>query len=71
LGFSSTFKEPNIFMAAFIIVNLIIAIVVDAMNTKEEDIIIEAVHSTEDKTVLDIQKLRDDIKALQALMIKG
>lgn len=69
-----TFFVPFIFMATFIIVNLIIAIVVDAvneMNTKEEDTIIEAVCSTEDKTVLEIQKLRDDIKVLQALIIKG
>ena len=68
------FFVPFIFMATFIIVNLIIAIVVDAMNemnAQEEETIIDVVHSTEDKTVQEIQKLRNDIKALQALILKG
>ena len=68
------FFVPFIFMATFIIVNLIIAIVVDAMNemnAQEEDNIIEAVHSSEDGTMLEIQQLRHDIKELQALIVSS
>jgi len=68
------FFVPFIFIATFIIVNLIIAIVVDAMNemnAQEEDNIIEVLHSTEDKTVLEIQQLRRDIKELKTLMVSS
>ncbi len=66
------FFIPFIFMATFIIVNLIIAIVVDAMNemnAQEEDTIIEAVHSKEEGMIEEIQQLRNDIKELKALMV--
>ncbi len=66
------FFIPFIFMATFIIVNLIIAIVVDAMNemnANEEEQIIEELHSNEDASRLEIEKLRDDIKELKALIV--
>jgi len=68
------FFVPFIFMATFIIVNLIIAIVVDAMNEmnsnheekeKIEVLSIEELHHKE------IAHLRNDIKELKALLIKG
>ncbi|MEA1952776.1 MAG: ion transporter [Campylobacterota bacterium] len=66
------FFIPFIFMATFIIVNLIIAIVVDAMNemnADEEEKIIEELHSSEDASKVEIEKLREDIKELKALIL--
>ena len=66
------FFVPFIFLATFIIVNLIIAIVVDAMNemnAQEEENIVNEFHSAEDTARLEIQKLRNDIKELKALII--
>lgn len=66
-----TFFVPFIFIATFVIVNLIIAIVVDAMNImheNEDDKIIEEVHSTDEATQKEIQKLREDIKELKILL---
>lgn len=65
------FFIPFIFLATFIIVNLIIAIVVDAMNemnAQEEENIVNEVHSAEDAAKLEIQKLRNDIQELKALI---
>ncbi|NKQ41273.1 MAG: ion transporter [Sulfurovum sp.] len=59
---------PFIFMATFIIVNLIIAIVVDAMNemnAKEEEHIIDELHTSEDGTREEIQELRKEIRDLK------
>jgi len=70
--FAWIFFVPFIFMATFIIVNLIIAIVVDAMNemnANEEEHIIEEFHAGEDAAKLEIQKLRNDIKELKALIV--
>ena len=69
--FAWVFFVPFIFMATFIIVNLIIAIVVDAMNemnSSEEDHIIEEFHSSEDIMKSEIQNLRGDIKELKVLL---
>ena len=66
------FFVPFIFLATFIIVNLIIAIVVDAMNemnAQEEENIVNEFHSAEDTARLEIQKLRNDIKELKALIV--
>ncbi len=66
------FFVPFIFLATFIIVNLIIAIVVDAMNEmkdQEEEHIIEELHSGEDATKLELERIRDDIKELKGLII--
>lgn len=66
-----TFFIPFIFMATFIIVNLIIAIVVDAMNemnANEEEHIIEEFHSGEEAARIEIKALRNDIKELKELM---
>lgn len=66
-----TFFVPFIFIATFVIVNLIIAIVVEAMNEmhdKEEERIVEEVHLADDATKVEIEKLRDDIKELKELL---
>jgi len=66
------FFVPFIFLATFIIVNLIIAIVVDAMNEmkeSEEEHIIGELHSGEDATKLEIQKLRNDIQELKTIIV--
>jgi len=65
------FFVPFIFMATFIIVNLIIAIVVDAMNemnSNEEEHIVEEFHSSENLMKSEIQNLRNDIKELKVLL---
>lgn len=66
------FFVPFIFLATFIIVNLIIAIVVDAMNEMneaEQKQTIEEIHTDENAAKLEIQKLRDDIQELKMLLI--
>ncbi|WP_309496542.1 ion transporter [Sulfurovum sp.] len=66
------FFVPFIFLATFIIVNLIIAIVVDAMNemnANEEENIVNELHSSEDAAKLEIQKLRNDIQELKELIV--
>ncbi len=73
------FFVPFIFLATFIIVNLIIAIVVDAMNEmKEDDVkkgkareehIIDEMHSCDDATRAAFLKLHSEIKELKALII--
>ena len=65
------FFVPFIFLSTFIIVNLIIAIVVDAMNHMKEDSdenIAESIQQSENVSKLEIQKLRDDIKELKVLV---
>lgn len=66
------FFVPFIFLATFIIVNLIIAIVVDAMNEmngSQEEHILEEIHTGEDATKAEIQRLREDIKELKSLLL--
>ena len=72
------FFVPFIFLATFIIVNLIIAIVVDAMNEMKEDAvkedareehIIDEMHSCDEATRLEFQKLRKEIKELKSLIL--
>lgn len=69
------FFVPFIFLATFIIVNLIIAIVVDAMNEMNADEkkhsethIIEEVHGENNAIKIEIQSLRNDIKELKYLL---
>ncbi|CAA6810968.1 MAG: Voltage-gated sodium channel subunit [uncultured Sulfurovum sp.] len=65
------FFVPFIFIATFVIVNLIIAIVVDAMNELHEtkdNKILEEIHSVEEISKDEIKELREDIKELKALL---
>lgn len=70
--FAWTFFVPFIFIVTFIMVNLIIAIVVDAMaeiNKDEETNIIEEVHKNEYNTKDEFSKLSDEIKELKLLLL--
>lgn len=65
------FFVPFIFLSTFIIVNLIIAIVVDAMNemnASEEEAIVQEIHSGDDAVQQEILNLRNDIQELKALL---
>ncbi len=65
------FFVPFIFLATFIIVNLIIAIVVDAMNEineKEEKNIIQEVHLSESSIQKELLKLQNEIKEIKELI---
>jgi voltage-gated sodium channel len=61
----------DIFLATFIIINLIIAIVVDAMNEMKEDEhgLVNDIVCSEHETKLEVIKLQNDIKELKALII--
>ena len=67
------FFVPFVLIATFIMINLIIAVVVDAMAELQNDDehIIEEIHSNEDHTKLEIVKLRDEISELKKLIIAG
>lgn len=67
-----TFFVPFIFIVTFIMVNLIIAIVVDAMgeiNKDEEPNKIEETPKKEANTKEEISQLREDIKELKVLLL--
>ena len=67
-----TFFIPFIFMVTFIMVNLIVAVVVDAMaeiNRSEEENIIEEVHICDDNTKSELSKLREEITELKVLLL--
>jgi voltage-gated sodium channel len=67
------FFVPFIFIVTFIMINLIIAVVVDAMNHLKEDgngIIIDEIHTNEDKTLKEIELLRHEIQELKELIVK-
>ena len=65
------FFMPFIFLSTFIIINLIIAIVVDAMNemnTSEEEAIVQEIQSSDDAMQQEILNLRQDIQELKVLL---
>ena len=65
------FFVPFIFIVSFIMVNLIIAIVVDAMGALKEDTeetIIDEMHHTHDDTAMHLKALRDEIQDLKRLL---
>ena len=66
------FFVPYIMIATFIMINLIIAVVVDAMSVltkKEEDKLIDEIHISEDDTISEIKELRIEIKELKELIL--
>ena len=68
---SWVFFVPFIFLSTFIIVNLIIAIVVDAMNemnTSDEETCTSEIKSNDDTMQQEILSLRNDIKELKVLL---
>ena len=68
-----TFFIPFIFIVTFVMVNLIIAIVVDAMavlTNNDTSTVIEEVHLQEDKTNEELQKLRKELSEIKQLLLK-
>lgn len=62
-----------IFIATFIMVNLIVAIVVDAMaeiNKNEEQHIIEEVHNSDQHTSMQIVELKNQVEELKQIMLE-
>ena len=65
------FFVPFILVATFVMINLVVAIIVDAMailNKSEEEHIIQEVHSQEDRINSEIIKLREEIVELKNLI---
>jgi len=66
------FFVPFIFLSTFIIVNLIIAIVVDAMNemnAEEEEHIVQEIQSSDDAIKSELVHLRNEMKELKLLLL--
>jgi voltage-gated sodium channel len=69
-----TFFVPFIFIVTFVMVNLIVAIVVDAMsiiNKVEEEHIVEEVQIANNSTNIELAKLREEILELKSLILSG
>ena len=66
------FFVPYILIATFIMINLIIAVVVDAMSDltkKEEESIIDGVKILEDESAAEIKKLQMEIQELKEILL--
>ncbi|WP_373001937.1 ion transporter [Sulfurimonas sp.] len=66
-----TFFIPFIFMVTFIMINLIVAVVVDAMaeiNKDETSSVVDELHVHEDSTTLQLRELHLEIKELKELV---
>lgn len=67
------FFIPFIFIATFIMINLIIAVVVDAMgelqNSDRQDIKDE-IHTSEDHTLKEIQSLKNEVRELKQIILE-
>jgi len=67
------FFVPFIFIVTFIMINLIIAIVVDAMNEikdSDNDTLIDEIHTSEDHTKIEVEKLRVEIQELKQILLE-
>lgn len=68
-----TFFVPFIFVVTFIMINLIIAIVVDAMNEIKDldnSALIDEIHTSEDTTHQEIRHLRKEIEELKSILLE-
>jgi len=66
------FFVPFIFIVTFIMINLIVAVVVDAMNalTKQDgDLIAMEVHTTEDHLKKELQQVKEELKEIKELLL--
>jgi voltage-gated sodium channel len=67
------FFVPFIFIVTFIMINLIIAIVVDAMNEikdTESETLVGEIHTSEDHTKIELEKLRVEIQELKTILLE-
>jgi voltage-gated sodium channel len=68
------FFIPFIFIATFVMINLIIAVVVDAMGElkkEEEEHIVDEIHNSEDHTKQQISELREEIQELKQIILES
>lgn len=68
------FFVPFIFIVTFIMINLIIAIVVDAMNEIKDldnSALIDEIHTNDDNTQDEIKKLREEISELKSIILSN
>jgi voltage-gated sodium channel len=68
------FFIPFIFIATFVMINLIIAVVVDAMGElkkEEEEHIVDEIHNSEDHTKQQIDQLRAEIQELKQIILES
>ncbi|MEA3371052.1 MAG: ion transporter [Campylobacterota bacterium] len=67
-----TFFIPFIFIVTFIMINLIIAVVVDAMgeiNKDQELKVVDEVHSRDEEMKLEIRELKSEIRELKDILL--
>lgn len=70
-SYAWVFFVPFIFVVTFIMINLVVAIIVDAMailNQKEEQVVLDDLQSNEINTNDEIRKLRTEISELKVLI---
>ncbi len=68
------FFVPFIFVVTFIMINLIIAIVVDAMNEikdSESETLVGEIHTSEDNTKVELSQLRAEIQELKTILLEN
>jgi len=68
------FFVPFIFIVTFIMINLIIAIVVDAMNEikdSESETLVGEIHTSEDNTKVELSQLRTEIQELKTILLEN
>ena len=72
-SYAWVFFIPFIFIATFIMINLIIAVVVDAMgelqNSEREDIK-DNIQTSEDHTLKEIESLKEEIRELKQIILE-
>lgn len=71
--FAWTFFIPFIFIATFVMINLIIAVVVDAMgelNKGHDDNVLDEIHTSEDHTKQQIEVLQNEIQEIKKILLE-
>jgi voltage-gated sodium channel len=58
-------------MATFIMINLVIAVIVDAMAELKDDDIMDELHTSEDHTKIELNKLRQEINELKEIILSS
>ncbi len=71
--FAWVFFVPFIFIATFVMINLVVAIIVDAMAIlkEEEKTMIQEVQNSEDDLKVEIKSLQNEIRELKEIVLKS
>jgi len=67
-----TFFIPFIFIVTFVMINLIVAVVVDAMaeiNKNSDNIVVDELHVHDESTSSELKKLQNEIRELKELLV--